>query len=188
MRLNSPNKEDLDLTQHLVINAIGKDQPGIVNTLSLSIFDAQCNIIDSRMAVLGGEFAIILLVSGSDKAIAALATHLDDAANKLDLTITTKTTSTRQTNETLVPYTIEAIALDHPGIVYQLASFLSNKQINIENLTTESYAAAHTGSPMFAVTMTVGIPAAQKINALRDEFTEFCNELNIDTTFKPAKG
>jgi len=176
------------LTQHLVINAIGKDQPGIVNTLSLSIFDAQCNITDSRMAVLGGEFAIILLVSGSNEAIAGLASHLDDTAKKLALTITTKKTGTRKANETLIPYIIEAIALDHPGIVYQLASFLSNKQINIENLTTESYAAAHTGSPMFAVTMTVGIPAAQKINALRDEFTEFCNELNLDTTFKPAKG
>ncbi len=176
------------MTQHLVINAIGKDQPGIVNTLSLSIFDAQCNITDSRMAVLGGEFAIILLVSGSNEAIAGLASHLDDTAKKLALTITTKKTGTRKANETLIPYIIEAIALDHPGIVYQLASFLSNKQINIENLTTESYAAAHTGSPMFAVTMTVGIPAAQKINALRDEFTEFCNELNLDTTFKPAKG
>lgn len=176
------------MTQHLVINAIGKDQPGIVNTLSLAIFDAQCNITDSRMAVLGGEFAVILLVSGSDEAIAGVTTHLDNAAEKLALTITTKKTSSREANETLVPYIIEAIALDHPGIVYQLASFLSNKQINIESLTTESYAAAHTGSPMFAVTMTVGIPATQKINVLRDEFTEFCNELNLDITFKPAKG
>jgi len=176
------------LTQHLVINAIGKDQPGIVNTLSRAILDAQCNITDSRMAVLGGEFAIILLVSASDKAITGLASHLDEAAEKLALTITSKRMNTRETSDTLVPYTIEGIALDHPGIVYQLASFLSNKQINIENLTTESYAATHTGSPMFAVTMTVGIPVTQKFNTLRDEFTGFCNELNIDTTFKPAKG
>ena len=176
------------MTQHLVISAVGKDQPGIVNSLSLSIFDRQCNIVDSRMAVLGGEFAIILMVSGEESAISQLTTHLAETTEKPGLTITTKATTSRENNLTLVPYTIEAIALDNPGIVYQLASFLSSKQINIENLTTESYAAAHTGSPMFAVTMTVGIPAEQKINTLRDEFTDFCDELNIDTTFKPAKG
>lgn len=38
----------------------------------------------------------------------------------------------------------------------------------------------------FAVT--IGITAEQRINKLRDEFTEFCNELNIDATFKPVKG
>ncbi len=179
------------MTQHLVISAVGKDQPGIVNALSLLIFEAQCNIVDSRMAVLGGEFAIILMVSGETEATSQLEAQLADRAEVLGLTITTKATSittARKENQALVPYTIEAVALDHPGIVYQLASFLSDRQINIENLATESYAAAHTGSPMFAVSMTVGIPADQKINTLRDQFTDFCNDLNIDIMFKPVRG
>jgi len=175
------------LTKHLVISAVGKDQPGIVNALSLSIFDAQCNIVDSRMAVLGGEFAIILMVSGDEKPVSQLSARLTETAERLGLVITSKETIPRETRQTLLPYTIEAVAIDHPGIVYQLASFLSSRKINIENLATESYAAAHTGSPMFSVTMTIGIPAEQKINKLRDEFTDFCNELNIDTTFNPAK-
>ncbi len=176
------------MTKHLVISAVGKDQPGIVNSLSRSIFETQCNIIDSRMAVLGGEFAIILMVSGGASAISRLTTLLAEAAEELGLAITTKTTSARQATPALLPYTIEAVALDNPGIVYQLASFLSSREINIESLSTESYAAAHTGTPMFALTITVGIPADQKINALREAFTEFCDELNIDITFKPAKG
>ncbi len=175
------------MTQHLVISAVGNDQPGIVNALSLAIFDAQCNIVDSRMAVLGGEFAIILMVSGDHRAISHLTTHLADEAEKLGLTITTKVTCARENTQEVIPYIIEAIALDHPGVVYQLANFLSSKQINIETLTTESYAAAHTGTSMFAVTITVGVPIEQKINSLRDEFTDFCNELNIDTTFQPVK-
>ncbi|MCG8010360.1 MAG: hypothetical protein JAY64_01475, partial [Candidatus Thiodiazotropha weberae] len=40
----------------LVISALGKDQPGIVKNLSKKILDEGCNITDSRMTVLGGEF------------------------------------------------------------------------------------------------------------------------------------
>ena len=49
---------------YLVISALGKDHPGIVNTLTKTILNHGCNIVDSRMTVLGGEFAIIMLISG----------------------------------------------------------------------------------------------------------------------------
>ena len=48
---------------YLVISAQGKDRPGIVNTLSKAALDSGCNITNSRMAVLGGEFALILLIN-----------------------------------------------------------------------------------------------------------------------------
>lgn len=49
----------------LVVSALGQDRPGIVNELSLAILNCGCNIEDSRMTVLGGEFTVILLVSGN---------------------------------------------------------------------------------------------------------------------------
>ena len=49
----------------LVISALGDDRPGIVNDLSTVILEYGCNIADSRMSVLGGEFALILLVAGN---------------------------------------------------------------------------------------------------------------------------
>ena len=56
------------MNQKLVITALGKDRPGIVDELSSTLFTHQLNIEDSRMSVLGGEFAIQLLVSGDEKA------------------------------------------------------------------------------------------------------------------------
>ena len=47
---------------HLVLSALGKDRPGIVDKLSKAVFDNDCNIADSRMTVLGGTFAILLMV------------------------------------------------------------------------------------------------------------------------------
>ena len=80
------------------------------------------------------------------------------------------------------------ISLDHPGIVYRLANFFSTRSITIHDLNTSSYAAAHTGSPMFAVHMTIDIPAEIHIAALRDEFMDFCDEYNLDAIMEPIKG
>jgi glycine cleavage system transcriptional repressor len=55
-------------------------------------------------------------------------------------------------------------------------------------MATSSYAAAHTGTPMFSVHLTVDIPASQQISALRDEFMDFCDQLNLDAVMEPVKG
>ena len=52
---------------------------------------------------------------------------------------------------------------------------------------TSSHRAAHTGSPMFTLSMTVEIPAATHISTLREQFMEFCDQLNLDAIMEPVK-
>jgi glycine cleavage system transcriptional repressor len=47
----------------VVISAVGKDRPGIVAGVSKVLFEAGCNLEDSSMTILEGEFAMILVVS-----------------------------------------------------------------------------------------------------------------------------
>ncbi|MFC1684222.1 glycine cleavage system protein R [Pseudomonadota bacterium] len=173
---------------YLVISALGKDRAGIVDQLSKTILEDGCNITDSRMTVLGGEFAILLMVEGNWNTLTKLEDILPQVGNKLGLTIISKRTEERQAEHNLLPYAIDVISLDHPGIVHHLASFFSQRSINIEDMSTSSYAAAHTGTPMFAVHMSVGIPAEIHIAALRDEFMEFCDTMNLDAILEPIKG
>ena len=172
----------------LVISAIGADRPGIVNRLSMAVLDHNCNIVDSRMTVLGGEFAIILMISGSWDAIARLEQVLPKTGEELGLTVISKRTEPRGTSTNLLPYLVEVVSMDHPGIVYHVANFFSSRNINIEDLSTGSYAAAHTGTPMFSMHMTISVPADQHIGQLREQFSEFCDELNLDAILEPAKG
>ena len=173
---------------HLVISALGKDRPGIVNQLSKAIYELDCNVSDSRMTVLGGEFAILLMVEGPWNLLAKLEDQVPELQDRMDLTIITRRTEERAANANLLPYGVDVVSLDHPGIVYSLASFFSDKNINIEDMTTSSYAAAHTGTPMFSVRMSIGIPADIHIAALRDEFMDFCDSMNIDAVLEPIKG
>ena len=173
---------DSSMKSYLVISAIGKDQPGIVNALSVNILDAKCNIEDSRMSVLGGEFAIILLVSGESADIDQLDTSLPELQESLGLIITSKHTEQRHEPSDIRLYSAKALSIDQPGIVYQLAGFFSERDFNIETLSTDSYAAAHTGTPMFSVDLIVGIPTDIDIENLSDQFLSFCDELNIDAS------
>lgn len=174
-------------SQYLVISALGQDRPGIVNELSKPIVNSGCNIIDSRMTVLGGEFAIMTMIEGSWDAIAKLEGMLPSLEKQLSLTIICKRTQTEAQENGGRPYSVEVITLDQPGIVHQLADFFSSRNINIHSLSTDSYRAAHTGSPMFTATLLLHIPEGIHISSLREEFMEFCDGLDLDAIMEPVK-
>ena len=175
------------MSSFLVISALGEDRPGLVSSLSDIILNAGCNIEDSRMSILGGEFALIMLVSGAWNNIAKLEDSLPAAQEKLNLVINSKRTEERNLTKKEIPYSVEVVSLDHPGIVYQITGFFSQREINIHDMYTTSHRAAHTGSPMFTLSMTIEIPAATHISSLRDQFMDFCDELNLDAIMEPVK-
>lgn len=173
---------------YLVLAAIGDDGPGLVEAITRAILDQGCNITQSRMSVLGNEFAILVMVEGNWNTLAKLEDTLPNLSKRLGLNLTFKRTADRNTSNSLLPYGVDVVALDQPGIVHNLAGFFSQRQINIEDMVTSSYQAAHTGALMFSVHMSVGIPADIYIAALRDEFMDFCDSLNLDAVLEPIKG
>lgn len=164
----------------LVITAVGNDRPGIVNELTKHILDNECNVTDSRMSILGGEFALILMISGNWNSIAKIEDALPRLGDKLGMNVTTKRTEPRTQRGNLLNYHVDVLAIDQPGIVHQVTQFFSNNEINIESLNTDTYNAAHTGTPMFAINMTVNIPVDQSIAQIREQFLDFCDALNMD--------
>lgn len=172
---------------YLVITASGEDKVGLVDRLSSRIVESGCNIEESRMAVLGDQFALIMLLSGPWNALSRLEGQLEPLGDQLGLTIIHKRTQQRERKQPTIPYMVEVVAMDHPGIVHSLAAFFSKNGINIEELQTDTYPAPHTGTSMFSVTMTVGIRADVHISALRGDFLDYCDDLNLDATFEPAR-
>jgi glycine cleavage system transcriptional repressor len=137
---------------------------------------------------LGGQCAILMLVSGTWDALSKLEGQLAGVGRDLGLTIVHKRTKERKQLKPMVPYQVEVVAMDHPGIVKNLSNFFSRNGINIEQLSTDTYPAPHTGTPMFSVVMTVGIPADVHISRLRGDFLDYCDELNLDAVFEPVRG
>lgn len=179
-------------SDQLVISAIGSDRPGIVNALSQLIVKNNGNIDDSRMSVLGGEFAIILLISASSSELDTIEHILTEQASSLELSIITKQTSDKllaekAQNEKKIPYIVEVLAMDNPGIVYQLTNFFSAREINIQSLQTDRYPAPHTGTPMFAIEMIIAVPQTIIINDLREDFLDLCEDMNLDASIEAPR-
>ncbi|NCS65231.1 MAG: glycine cleavage system protein R [Hydrogenophilales bacterium CG03_land_8_20_14_0_80_62_28] len=172
---------------YLAITATGEDQVGLVQRFTNRILDAGCNVEESRMALLGNQFAIIMLVSGRWDALTKLEDRLATVGVELGLSIVQKRTKGIERKTPLVPYNINVVAMDHPGIVHNLANFFAQRGINIEELATDTYPAPHTGTTMFSVNMTVGIPAETHIPTLRGDFLDYCDGLNLDAIFEPSR-
>lgn len=172
----------------LVISALGADKPGIVHELSKVILESGCNLEDSRMTTLGSEFGVIMLAAGKWNEIAKLESCLPALSRRMGLQLQSKRTEPPQRMASLLPYAIEVIALDQPGIVQQLAEFFARREINIRDLATARYSAVYTGTAMFSVQLLIDIPASVHIAHLRDDFMDFCDELNLDAIMEPVKG
>ncbi len=174
--------------ESLVITASGEDRVGLVGQFTSRIAEADCNIEESRMAVLGGQFAFIMLLTGRWDALAKLEAQLPAIGQQFGLTIVHTRTRARGRGEPTVPYHVEAVSVDHPGIVHGLSNFFARRGINIELLETDTYPAPHSGTPMITVRITVGVPVAMHISTLREDFLDLCDEQNLDATLEPVRG
>lgn len=175
------------MEHYLVISALGEDRTGIIDELAKAASEARCNIADSRMVVMGLEFAIVMMLSGTWDAIAKLEAQLPTLGRKLDLILSSKRTQLRPAQKEALPYHVHVIALDNPGIVHEIANFFASQGINIEAMETSTYAAPHTGSQMFALGMTVNVPGRVHIASLRESFMVFCDDRNLDAMIEPFK-
>ncbi len=169
-----------------VISTIGQDRPGVVNEVAKVVHDLNLSIEDSRMTVLGGEFAVLMSVTGGALHLQRLETRLVKLAKEMDLAFLFRLTGERGDVQGRIPYTVSVTAMDHPGIVHLVAGFFSSRNINIYNLDTVTERAAHTGTPIFSLVMEIEVPPDARIAELRDNFFYFCDDHDLDAELRPA--
>jgi len=117
--MTAPSK----MKQHLAVSAIGSDRTGMVHELTRVITECGGNISESRMANLGTEFAMLLLVSGNWHALAKLETELKRLMETSNLSVHLRRTEPRSARTDMLPYSIDVVCLDQTGIVSGLSGF-----------------------------------------------------------------
>lgn len=172
---------------YLLISAFGAPGNSPLVALSKRISDCGCNLAEARVATLGNELSVLALAQGAWDAIAKLENALGRLDRDGELRLSHFRTSARQPQSTLLPYVVEVIASDKPGVLFQLADFFEKQSITIEQLHSTRYRAMQTGADMFSAQITIGIPNTMHIAALRDDFLEFCDSLNLDAIMDPMK-
>lgn len=171
----------------LAVTAIGADRTGLVRDVSQAISSSGGSILQSRMTTLGQEFAMLVLVSANWHSIKKVQSSLNELQERSGLTVTTRETAPRPRQAPAAPYNVDIVAIDQEGIVSGLANFFASREIDIAEVNTRQYNAAHTGAAMFSVQMAVNIPATIHLATLREEFHDFCEEQNLDAIIEPIQ-
>jgi glycine cleavage system transcriptional repressor len=170
---------------HFVISVVGPDRPGIVDEVSRIVADNGCNIEDSRMAHLGGAFAVMMLVSGEGDSPGRAAEKVQAWAAGQEMTAVARPT-TGPAGEERAAADIGLEMPDRPGIVSRVTHFLAERGANVEALETGVRPAPFTGTPTFA--MHVHISSAGKIppEELRRALEDLAEDEDIHITVGKA--
>src|SRR4051812_2129442 len=147
------------MQRNFILTLTGPDRIGIVDEVTGLLLDRGGNVETSRMARLGGEFAILSLVSMPAEQFAGLGADLESlAAEGYKVTTTPAEQTYAEAHPGWIPYRIEVHGADHEGIIHQVAHYLSKHNINIESIASETAPAPITGVPLFAMTAHVVVP------------------------------
>eukprot|EP00180_Rhodochaete_pulchella_P004745 Plantae.Rhodophyta-Rhodochaete_pulchella.ctg9486.p1 GENE.Plantae.Rhodophyta-Rhodochaete_pulchella.ctg9486~~Plantae.Rhodophyta-Rhodochaete_pulchella.ctg9486.p1 ORF type:complete len:222 (-),score=30.09 Plantae.Rhodophyta-Rhodochaete_pulchella.ctg9486:312-977(-) len=140
-----------------LLSLTGPNRIGIVRDMVSGVAQHGGNVEESRMATLGGEFAVISRVTieaaRADDMIAAVRTSFPEHD------LHAKPTSVRETPP--VDHRTVKLSLEGPdsvGIVAMLTESLSRNSINIHDMRTEVVAAPFAGYPIFQLEADLTLP------------------------------
>ncbi len=174
----------------ILLSAIGSDRPGLVAELARLIYDCGANLEDSRMTILGTDFAVILLCSASSP---DAADRIAVGAKRLErdhgLTILLRSLEGERRPPVPAPgtrlYRVEAAGEDRAGIVAGLCRVLADRGVNIAELSSHSRPGPG-GSPHYEMSLRVEVPDTVDARELRDALEREADRLVIDVALMPA--
>lgn len=172
------------------LSAIGADRPGIVADLAELIYECDCNLEDSSMTILGSEFAVLLLLTGEGD---DTAERLSAGCKRLEwekrLTVFFRPLEGEplpyKASQRASPWILQAVGVDKAGIVARVARCLSDNEINIREMSTQSRPEPGTGTPIYTMRMLLDVPAAVDEKSLRSRLDAIASELHIELTVEP---
>ena len=177
------------MREWFILSAIGRDRPGIVADLAQLIFDCEANLEDSRMTILGNEFAAILLCSGAGEDLGA---RLAAGARRLEwenrLTVFLRPLEGEPRPAIPAPGTkllrVEAQGEDRAGIVARICRVLADRGVNIADLASEAVPSP-SGAALYQMTVTAEVPDPVDRDELAAALDAAGAELGLDVTLSP---
>jgi glycine cleavage system transcriptional repressor len=172
------------MPNYAMLSAIGKDQPGIAAGVSRILFEKDCNIEDSRMARLGGDFAIMLMLR-MPEGITVRQMEQDLSPLNADLKLTFQLTDLRPEDAMESPevtrHVVSVYGADKKGIVANITRHLADHSVNITDLTTHVVQHAQ---PLYIMLIEVEIPPYVDPATLGQELIQAGKEIDVEVSMR----
>jgi glycine cleavage system transcriptional repressor len=172
----------IDKLAHFAVTIISKDRPGIVADTTEVLYRLGCNIEDSSCTMLGGDFAIILIVTHEKPFTKSrLSDEFKALQEKTGLAVHVRTlhddevVHEKEEGELCL---ISVYGSDQPGIVYRVTRALADRQVNITDLNTRLIGTKE--EPVYVLMLEAILPPDMTVDDTAAMLETLKNELKVE--------
>lgn len=164
----------------LAVTAVGADRPGIIARVAEVLTAHGGNLEDSSMTILGGHFAIMLLVATASPAD-ELERELAGATADLGLVVTVRAVGAG-TASPPPSHVLSVYGADRQGIVAAVTAGLAGRGVNVTDLETRVLDGEQ---PVYAMLLEVSLPAGVDPDGLVAELRADAALDDLEATLRP---
>ena len=172
-----------------MLTALGKDQPGIVAGVTTILYERGCNLEDSAMSRLAGEFAIMLVFCAPGRlSQAKLERAFRGLSHQLNLVTHLKalTGAERVSPRAGRPYLLSVYGADRPGIVSRVSTLLARLNVNITDVSTHRTRAT-AAKPLYLMVLDIELPSRLSANRLEQRLRALAKLLGVRVSLRSAE-
>ncbi len=119
-----------------MLTVVGRDQPGIVADITHGLFAAGCQLGETSMMRLGGNFTMMLMVN-CDKTEDEIEHQLTSCLTQLDLRLHIDPIEAHLHEHIIPNVRVSVYGADRPGIVARVTKILQQQGFNILDLESD---------------------------------------------------
>jgi glycine cleavage system transcriptional repressor len=172
------------VSKTVVMTGVGRDRVGIVAEVADLLYQSGCNLLDSSMTLLRGEFAIILIFQlPENQSLETMQDKLTHLGERMGLSLHVREVSQQEYQDSEPkgsPHMISVYGADKPGIVAGITRQLANLNISITDVETK-YTKEGSGS-IFVMILEVMVPNDLPTRAIESTLNEVSGELGVDVS------
>ncbi|MFO7983923.1 MAG: ACT domain-containing protein [Desulfuromonadales bacterium] len=171
--------------KHFALTIIGRDRPGIVAEATDILYRLGCNIADSSCTILGGQFAMILIISHPE------ISSRDDFGTSFDpleqsgLSVFLRTLQPGGEKHPHMEGELCMISVygsDKPGIVYRVTKELGERKVNITDLNTKLVGSEQ--RPVYVMMLEAVLPEGMNVKDAEASVKGLQDELQVDISVR----
>ena len=177
------------MTARWIVTALGQDRPGMVAGVTKALYELGCNLEDSAMRRLEGEFTIMLIFSTA-KAITEpqLLRRFEPLQRTLGLVVHLKPLRRAEaaSPKSRGPhYLISVYGADRPGIVFKMSDLLARARVNIIDLHT--HRSVGRGPSLYMLILDVELPSRVSPGSLEKRLKRLAGSLGVEVSLRPSE-
>lgn len=161
----------------LIITAVGPDKPGMAHSVAQILFESGCNIEDTTMTRLSGQFSMILAVEPpADASIELLTQQMEKLRESHGLVV--DVTDVPESDEPVSDaprYMLTAYGPEKTGLLAHLTGVLAQNGVNVTDVQTRVASAGR----VYIMLLQVELPAGLAPETLETQLQSGASDLQI---------